>query len=100
MHKDQTTSLSPAAVSSSDETQSMSSIASSANDVESTMALLKIKELEQFQLGCLDALRNGKDAIIVQPTSSGKSVSFTLPALLSSNKVSLVIEPVHNMGKL
>ena len=58
------------------------------------MALLKIKELKQFQLCCLDAIRNGKDAIIVQPTGSGKSVCFALPALLSPGKVSLVIEPV------
>ena len=57
------------------------------------MALLKIKELKQFQLSCLDAIRDGKDAIIVQPTGSGKSVCFALPALLSPGKVSLVIEP-------
>ena len=39
------------------------------------------------------AIRDGKDAIIVQPTGSGKSVCFALPALLSPGKVSLVIEP-------
>lgn len=93
----QTQSLSLAtAVSSSsiDKTQSLSSTAILSNDVQSAMAVLKIKELKQFQLDCFNALMNGKDAIIVQPTGSGKSVCFTLPALVSSNKVSFIIEPV------
>ena len=35
-----------------------------------------------------------KDVIVVQPTGSGKSVCFILPALVFPGKVSLVIEPV------
>ena len=96
IQKDQTQPLSLAtavSLSSIDKTQSISSIVILANDVESAMALLKIK-LKQFQLDCFNALKNGKDAIIVQPTGSGKSVCFTLPALVSSKKVSFVIEPV------
>jgi len=56
------------------------------------MGILKIKELKLFQLSCLDALRDGKDAIVVRPTGSGKL--DPLPALLSPGKVTLVIEPV------
>ena len=64
MQKDQTQSLSLAAavsLSSIDKTESMSSTAISANNVESAMALLKIKELKQFQLDCFNVLKNGKD---------------------------------------
>ena len=53
-----------------------------------------MERIKQFQLCCLDTLRNGKDTIIVQPTGSGKSVCFALPALLSPGKVSLIIELV------
>jgi len=42
----------------------------------------------------LYAIRDGKDAIIVQPTGSGRSVCLALPALLSPGKVNLVIEIV------
>jgi len=50
---------------------------------------LKIKELKQFQIM---AIQEGKDVVLVQPASSGKSVCFVLPTLL--NPISLVVEPV------
>jgi len=50
----------------------VSSTDSSGSGIEHAMALLKIKELKQFQLSCLDPIRNGKDAIIVQQTGFGK----------------------------
>ena len=62
--------------------------------IENGKVLLNIKELNQFQISCLAAIRRGEDALIVQPTGSGKSLCFTLPALLPPGKISLVIEPV------
>ena len=61
--------------------------------IENGKVLLNIKELKQFQISCL-AIRRDEDAIIVQPTGSGKSIRFTLQALLPPGKISLVIEPV------
>ena len=55
---------------------------------------MQIKELKEFQFQSISALREGKDIIVVQPTGSGKSTCYTLPALLSSGKVAIVIEPV------
>ena len=46
------------------EARFLSSIENPINDIEHAMALLKIKELKQFKLSCLDAIRNGKDAIL------------------------------------
>ena len=62
--------------------------------IENGKVLLNIKELKQFQISCLAAIRRGEDAIIVHPTGSGKSIRFTLPTLLPPGKISLVIEPV------
>ena len=39
-------------------------------------------------------LQTGKNVVIVQPTGSGKSLCYTVPALLNLGKVTLVIEPV------
>ena len=39
-------------------------------------------------------LQTGKDVVIVQPTGSGKSLCYTVPALLNPGKITLVIEPV------
>ena len=64
------------------------------SDIENAKALLKIRGLKQFQISYLAAIKQDEDVIIVQPTGSGKSVCFTLLALLSPGKISLVIEPV------
>ena len=43
---------------------------------------------------CINAVQQGRDVILVQPTGSGKSLCFTFPALLNPGKVCIVIEPV------
>ena len=60
--------------------------------LEKAKSTLKIKELKQFQISCIMAIQEGKDVVLVQPASSGKSVCFVLPTLL--NPISLVVEPV------
>ena len=64
------------------------------SDMAHAKSLLNIRELKEFQTECLAAVNRGDDVILVQPTGSGKSVCFVLPALLSPGKVSLVVEPV------
>lgn len=63
-------------------------------DIANAKSLLGIRELKEFQTECLAAVNRGDDVTVVQPTGSGKSVCFILPALLSPDKVSLIIEPV------
>ena len=55
---------------------------------------LNVQELKEFQVQCINAVQQGNDVILVQPTGSVKSLCFTFPALLNPGKVSIVIEPV------
>ena len=57
-------------------------------------SILQINELKEFQIKAISAVREGKDVVVVQPTGSGKSTCYTLPALLYSRKVAIIIEPV------
>ena len=41
----------------------------------------------------ISAVSHGNDVVLVQPTGSGKSLCFIVPALLNPNKVCIVIEP-------
>jgi len=59
--------------------------------LETAKSVLKVNEFKKFQVDCAMAIKEGKDVVIVQPTGSGKSMYFILPALIL---VSLVIEPV------
>jgi len=70
---------------------------SSTNDtssIEEVKTTLCIKEFKEFQIKTIDAIAHGNDVILVQPTGSGKSLCFTVPALLNPRKVCIVIEPV------
>ena len=50
--------------------------------LEAAKSTLKVQEFKQFLIDCITAVKEGKDVIIVQPTGSGKSVCFVLPALM------------------
>jgi len=55
---------------------------------------LKIANFKGFQLEAIELLQTGNDVVIVQPTGSGKSLCYTVPALLNPGKITLVIEPI------
>ena len=59
---------------------------------EKTLAELHIDALRPFQESALDALTEGRDALILMPTSAGKSVIFQGLAI-ETEKLVLVIEP-------
>ena len=50
------------------------------------------KEFKEFQIQVISAIGHGNDVILVQPTGSGKSICFMVPALLNPSKVCIVIE--------
>ena len=58
-----------------------------------------IDELKKFQVNVLSAWSKGEDTLIVQSTSSGKSLCFQLPALLESSKTVLVIIPTTSLAE-
>ena len=52
-----------------------------------------------FQIEALSAFEEGKDCLIVQPTASGKSFCFQVPALMNKEKFVLVISPTISLMK-
>lgn len=64
------------------------------SNLDNAKSILQIGELREFQIRAISAVREGKDVVVVQPTGSGKSICYTLPALLYSGKVAIIIEPV------
>ena len=69
-------------------------LGSSITQLEAMKSKLKIAQYKRFQLEAIEALQCSKDAIVVQPTGSGKSLCYVAPALLNPGKVTVVIEPV------
>ena len=69
------------------------------NSVKSAMEELGLKTLRKHQNKPIDSLLNGKDTLVIYPTSSGKSAIFQIPALVKAkdNKWTLVIEPTISL---
>ena len=55
----------------------------SGDDIEKIKTALNVRELKEFQVQCINAVQQGRDVILVQPTGSGKSLCFIFPALLN-----------------
>ncbi len=53
---------------------------------------LKLSEFRDWQLQAVNTLLNGKDALVVQPTGSGKSICYQLPPFVTS-KMTIVVTP-------
>lgn len=54
---------------------------------------LGMTHLKPFQIKAISAFVKGKDCLIVQPTVSGKSSCFQVPALMNKERFVLVISP-------
>lgn len=53
--------------------------------------------LKQFQKNAIHAVQQARDTIIIQPTASGKSICFQIPALLDERFITLVICPTISL---
>eukprot|EP00112_Aurelia_sp_Birch-Aquarium-sp1_P013370 Seg2836.3 transcript_id=Seg2836.3/GoldUCD/mRNA.D3Y31 product="ATP-dependent DNA helicase Q-like 3" protein_id=Seg2836.3/GoldUCD/D3Y31 len=58
-----------------------------------------IDQLREFQIEAISSWSRGSDTLIVQSTSSGKSICFQLPALLQPNKTVLVVIPTTALAE-
>ena len=60
---------------------------------------LDVKNLNRFQLEALKSWSLKRDSLIVQPTSSGKSLCFQLPAIMQKEKLFVIIVPTVALGE-
>ena len=72
------------------------------SDIEETLwrgyaTQLGVTHLKPFQIEAISAFSKGRDCLIVQPTSSGKSVCFQVPALMNKEMFVLVICPTISL---
>ena len=58
---------------------------------------LGVTRLKPFQIEAISAFAKGKDCLIVQPTASGKSICFQVPALMNKERFVLVISPTISL---
>ena len=56
-----------------------------------------ISVLRKFQEHAINALTNGMDVVVIQSTSSGKSLVYQLPAVMSDNQISLCLCPTISL---
>ena len=76
--------------------------------VKKAMHLLRIEKLRRNQLKPINAILDGRDTMVIAPTSFGKSVLYLIPALAQDTGITIVIEPllalihdqVHKLRKL
>ena len=52
----------------------------------------KLSEFKDWQLKAIDAVLEGKDFLIIQPTGSGKSICYQLPPF-ATKKMTVVVTP-------
>lgn len=61
------------------------------------MKLLGIENLRVHQVKPIQSLLHGNDTVVIAGTASGKSLIYQLPALVYSEKLTLVIEPTLSL---
>lgn len=57
----------------------------------------QLTSLHDWQENVVAAIMEGRNAVVVQPTGSGKSLCFQLPPFLSEGKVAVVITPTISL---
>lgn len=58
--------------------------------VKSAMQQLRIDQLRKLQTKPINSILAGQDTFVLAPTSSGKSAIYNIPALLCTNKPTIV----------
>ena len=56
-----------------------------------------LSSLKAFQLDAVNAVESKLDAVVIQPTGSGKSLCYQLPALFDCNQFTVVICPTLSL---
>lgn len=62
--------------------------------VKKAMEQLHIKELRKNQVKPINAILDGHDTMVIGPTSYGKSLIYQIPAVISKDTLTIVIEPL------
>lgn len=62
-------------------------------DMKPALDMLHIKTLRKHQVKPIYTLLNAQDTLVIAPTGSGKSAIYQLPAIMHSDRPTLVIEP-------
>ena len=56
-----------------------------------------LSSLNEFQMQAIQSVQLGRDTIVIQPTGSGKSLCFQLPALFDRHKFVVVVSPTLSL---
>ena len=62
--------------------------------VKDAMKQLDIKKLRPKQGQAISSILNGHDTMVIAPTSFGKSILYLIPAIIQSDKLTIVVEPL------
>ena len=62
--------------------------------VKEAMKQLDIKKLRPKQGQAISSILNGHDTMVIAPTSFGKSILYLIPAIIQSDKLTIVVEPL------
>lgn len=62
--------------------------------IKEAMELLDIEKLRPHQLQPINAILDGKDTMVIAPTSFGKSLIYMIPAVIWKDALTIVIEPL------
>ncbi len=62
-------------------------------DVQKALQKFEIETLRKPQIKPINSILDGNDTFLVAPTSSGKSLTYQLPAVMHEDQLTIVIEP-------
>lgn len=56
-----------------------------------------LSSFKPFQIDAINAVESGKDTVVIQPTGSGKSLCYQLPALFDCDLITIVVCPTLSL---